>query len=196
MISEKTLLNVTTITDCGSVAPIQMSHLQLSSCKNASIKHALQYYKSTPVIGIIEKLYSHVNKKYRHILVDVKLHNLSKNEVPCIPGWHVDGGPSVESEYVLCTAGSSLTEFYTKQFYMNFDGNVRKFCGDLDRHIGDNYSLKMSDWQVFKYNNTVPHRGAKAHIDGPRLLVRVMGSDKILPQSIGSWQPAQYKSKQ
>lgn len=195
MMSEKVLLNFTTITDCGSVAPIKLLDLQLSSCKNANIKQALQYYANTPVIGIIEKLYGHIDKKYRHILVDVKLHNLSKSDVPCIPGWHVDGGPNVESEYVLCTAGSSLTEFYTKPFYMNFDGNVRKFCDDLNCHIGDTFTMKMSDWQVFKYNNMVPHRGASAHADGPRLLVRVMGSDKISPQSIGEWQPTQYRGK-
>lgn len=180
---------------CGSLAPFVISGLKLQSCKNAALKNALDFYDNFHIKNAIQHIASFVNKKYKFILIDVKHHLLEKGEIPCIPGWHVDGGPSVESEYVLCTTGSSLTEFYTDPLALSFDGNTRNLCNKLDQHIGDNPTMKMSDWQIFRYNNMVPHRGAIAHIAGPRLLIRAMGSDKIPPQTIGSWQPTQYRKQ-
>lgn len=178
---------------CGYVPSFAIDGLDLRSCKNASLKNALEFYSNTFINDAIRRLSAHIDSKYKFVLVDVKLHSLEKNDVPCIPGWHIDGGPEVESEYVLCTAGSSLTEFYTKSFELLFDGNVRTLCDELDDRIGNNYTIKMKEWQIVKYNNMVPHRGALAHTSGPRLLIRVMGSNKIMPQPIKYWQPTQYK---
>lgn len=189
MISRSVLLNERPVVDCGVLSTIDIDNLNIQSCKNASIQSALNFYSGTPIEDAIRHLSSYLTKSFKHILVDVKLHNLKKNDIPCIPGWHIDGGPDIDSDYVLMTAGSSLTEFYTKQFSMPYSGDVKSFCAKINERIGDNYTFKMRDWQIFKYNNVVPHRGAVAHKDGKRLLIRVMGSNKIIAQPIKDWQP-------
>lgn len=182
-------LNESPVIQCGTLSPFVWQELEIPSCKNAALRTACEFYGNTPISAAIQVLAKHLNPKFKHVLVDVKLHNLKQGDCPCLPGWHIDGGPNIESEYVLCTVGSSLTEFNTNQFTLPYNSNTKMFCQELDLLMGEQVTSVLNDWQIVKYNNLTPHRGAIAFKSGKRLLIRVMGSNKILPQPIDGWEP-------
>ena len=178
--------------ELGFLEPFIIDNLNIISCKNAALEDALKFYAGTLIADRLKYLSQFLSGTHRHQLVDVKYHSLKEGIVPCIPGWHVDGGPGVPSEYVLCVAGSSHTEFYTGNLTLSFNGNTKQFCRQMSTMIpGPTFALQ--DWQIVKYNHLAPHRGGSAEKAGPRLLLRLMESDTILPTPIGNWQPSYYK---
>lgn len=160
---------------CCTLDSFDFQTMSLQSCKNASFNWAVGFYDQN-IGAALKHLRSLISKQYRSTLVDVKLHSLSSGDVPCLPGWHLDGGPAHSSEYALCVAGASHTQFLNKQISMLSNKNVKILCHDLNRLI-DNWKFdyfSVKDWQVFKYDNLTPHRGGVAIRDGKRLLLRVM----------------------
>lgn len=178
----------------GAVAPFDYCKSRTENNKNISLDSALRIYAGSCIEPALLNMVSILDPKRKHVLVDVKFHELEVGDIPCIPGWHIDGGPDIPSEYVLCVAGSSMTEFNTDIASFEYDSNTKRFCKNMNSIIGDNPSFNAEPWQVIKYNNLNPHRGAVAKVSGQRLLLRVMCSDHIKPNVPGKWSPSKYRS--
>ena len=152
---------------------------ELPSCKYQDATS--HNYHHTYIASIIDEALA-LLPSYKYKLLDVKFHNLIKGEVPCIPGWHVDGGFQSPSDYILFAFGVSHTEFFLEQFQFPAAHTMRQFCQNLSAHIGEQVSLTAQDNCFIRYNNTVPHRGQPALSNGPRLLIRLMGTDIFIPE--------------
>jgi hypothetical protein len=174
----------------GSVEEIDLSSLNLVSCKNAGIKTALEFYQHPFITNHIALLKSYLSWDYKYYLVDVKLHQLRVGQIPCIPGWHVDGGPDIPSQYALCALGSSLTQFNLSPLSY-FYKDMKTFCSQFkDVSVAPKDILTLKSGDIVLYENLNVHRGMPATYDGPRLLIRVMGSDKIKPIPMkNTWKP-------
>lgn len=182
-------LNNQPIKNLGQLAPFDYNAIDIVNCKNLELENARELYAHTSIGFAIEYLAQFLNPKFRIQLVDIKLHDLQQGDIPCLPGWHIDGGPDIESEYILCVAGSSLTEFCENKISIPYDKNTKRFCQKLDQAIQNNGTEFAQDWQIIHYNNLTPHRGSPAHKSGKRFLIRLMASNKILPQPLGEWKP-------
>jgi hypothetical protein len=171
--------NAVEITEIGN---IDFKNLEPISVKNCSYLEYMKYGENI-IKDFIQNIKSSYFEKFsdEKILIDVKFHNLRKNQYPCIPGWHIDGSllfskKSFFETYVLYICGdTSFTEFCHDEII------VPRAASSIDlikQHDGKNISA-LSSGQIAFYNSTNMHRGVKSEIDGKRLLIRVMHSDII-----------------
>lgn len=165
------------------------------SVKNLPYVDAQSLYENTPIYDIIATLDSYVAKdRYKYHNVDVKLHTLKKGETPCIPGWHIDGGPDYSGQYVIMVSGVSKTEFYTQELLVPYDKDMPTsvLCKNINVACGTTDIVQLKPWHTYKYFNTSIHRGTPATQDGLRLLIRVMGNDRVRGVRHSSFVPSVY----
>ncbi len=115
--------------------------------------------------------------KFDQYLFDLKIQDLNKDQVPCIPGWHVDNGPFHLAKYALVVWGSSKTEFYIEKMELPEEKNMKILCHNLN-NFNLFPSFKLNDGEIIVYNNTNIHRGTPADYSGKRLLIRAKGFNR------------------
>jgi len=173
--------------------PFDISTLQeLRSVKNAPLEAAIAQYSTTPIADVIQYqknlLLSCAGSggafalKYKYFSCDVKVHSLEEGQVPCIPGWHIDGGQRNKSIYALMVVGVSRTQICLEKLSYPDRSSDLEFCAQFSR-LEPKEVRKLEDWEIMLYDNLMMHRGTPAVSDGLRLLVRTMASD---------WKPARF----
>lgn len=123
----------------------------------------------------------------RNILVDVKVHNLEKGQIPALPHWHIDcvnrpDNKAREEHNHLFLAGSCMTQFLKKDLELdiederpNYDRLLKNFESELEKRYAIPYT-------VCSYGRAL-HRARPAVKRETRLLIRVTESDIISPSN-------------
>lgn len=118
-----------------------------------------------------------LDAKFKHCLVDVKVHDLKQGQYPCIPGWHIDHRTSIvksqkEVYQLLVTSDVSCTEFMTNEFESDevFHRNIA-----IPDKIETGY-IHPLHW--YSYDNHTFHRCTKAGYSGRRILIRLCHSNQ------------------
>ena len=130
--------------------------------------------------------------KHKRVLIDIKLHNLTKGETPCTPGWHLDGSicpkgqtKTPERFTLFVTGESCLTEFLADPF----EHEVREQDTFMDFvRLGkkikkDHRIYTIPSCTFVSYDDTYFHRGAIAKDKEARLLIRTTETDIIPAQN-------------
>jgi hypothetical protein len=150
----------------GFLTPIDLQALEPIWYKNISIRNVDDY----PLNNQIKYLASLLPRQAK--VFDLKVQDLEKGEVPCLPGWHLDSGPDKNTNYVLMTAGVSKTDFALLEVEVPYSSNMKIFCHNLNRVVKQPTN-QLKDFEVVTYTNNTIHRGSAAVELGRRLLIRV-----------------------
>ncbi|MFY0656247.1 MAG: hypothetical protein JXR12_05790 [Neptunomonas phycophila] len=124
--------------------------------------------------------------KHRRILVDVKVHNLSVGEYPCLPGWHCDTTAFIDEKgkpenLYLIAVGDNRTEFLANPFEWNSDTMDQR---KIARHIPkDAPVVSIPNSTICKFGRYDFHRGPCSTVAGTRILIRVLESDIVTPRN-------------
>lgn len=150
-----------------------------SSCENDYVRYVLD---NIPVIG-----------KHKRVLIDVKVHNLKRGDVPCVPGWHLDGSinpkqlPKQPETLTLFVTGlCARTEFVDEPLTMEVDERLdfavmQRVCA---QQIPDDVDVwTIPSCQFATYDDHYFHRGSRAIRNERRLLIRTTETDIIAPQN-------------
>lgn len=125
------------------------------------------------------------------ILIDTKMHNLQKGEIPSTPGWHTDfaeNGSFGEPDYSKVNPkvttfivnfsdhpeGVSNTEYVVEPVSLILP--MKRVYDSMDRQLRNNLQLKtaqLEDGEIFEMDQLALHRGVPAHNDGMRGFIRL-----------------------
>ncbi|MDF1665219.1 MAG: hypothetical protein P1V97_25880 [Planctomycetota bacterium] len=128
---------------------------------------------------------------FRHVLLDVKVHDLRPGQYPCLPGWHCDGfiDPRQESRgerhHLFVSGQGALTEFLDRKVELTVPPGLRgkallhSFRKQLRSLNWDAHSIPSCQWVQFGRRDF--HRGPRAKRAERRLLIRITESDVLRP---------------
>jgi len=125
------------------------------------------------------------------IIIDVKMHQLQKGEIPSTPGWHtdfaengLDGEPDYNkiipevTTYIVNFSdhshGVSNTEYALTAVSLNLP--ERNIYASIDKQMREKTDLKtghLRDGEIFNMDQRALHRGVPAHNAGLRGFIRV-----------------------
>lgn len=150
-----------------------------ANCENEYVRHVLD---QIPILG-----------GHKRVLIDIKVHDLEPGEIPCVPGWHLDGSinpkklpkkPEILTLFV--TGSSALTEFLAEPITLDVKDQwdfavMSRYCS---RQVPNDYPVwTMPSCTFGTYDDHYFHRGAVATKRERRLLVRTTETDIIAPQN-------------
>lgn len=129
---------------------------------------------------------------YAHTLVDIKVHDLKRGQVPCIPGWHIDHrtkqvGKEREVYHLLISSDVSCTEFSLHE--LESDNVLHQEIATL---VPDSPVLRIQPMRWYTYDNYSFHRGTQATKDGTRVLLRVCQTNRT-GNTRHNFQPGYYQ---
>ncbi len=152
------------------------------NCANSYVRHVLD---KMPILG-----------KHKRVLIDIKIHDLKPGEIPCIPGWHLDGSinpkdlPKRPEVFTLFITGEygvdSTTQFLDLPIRLSVEDswNFATMSRKCSRLIPTNYPIwSMPASQFVTYGDFHFHRGKAATHSQKRLLIRTTETDIITPQN-------------
>ncbi len=150
------------------------------NCANDYIRYVLDHI---PIFG-----------RHKHVLLDVKVHDLKQGQIPCVPGWHLDGSinpknlPKRPEVFTLFVTGSNArTEFFSEPIRIEVEDswNFATMSRKCSRFVPQ---LTLAVWtagycQFVTYDDHHFHRGRRATGNEKRLLIRTTETDIITPQN-------------
>jgi len=131
--------------------------------------------------------------KHKRVLIDVKVHDLKPSNVPCVPGWHLDGSVNPEglpkrpeTLTIFVTGCMALTKFLDEPIKLDVTEGLNfaamnRVCARMIPK--DHPTHTISSCQFATYNDTYFHTGTAAQGVERRLLVRTTETDIIKPQN-------------
>lgn len=143
------------------------------------------YKNSTePIRAILEQM--PIVGDHKHIIVDVKFHDLEEGMYPCLPGWHMDctlnpwheSKPEVHHIYVV--GATCRTRFLAEDFVLHFPSMVPAQIKTAMNAV-EHKSWKVDEGKVYRYDRFGLHAPSVAESTGKRLLIRITESDLIRP---------------
>lgn len=149
------------------------------NCENDYVREVLRYI---PIVG-----------KHKRVLIDVKIHDLEPGEVPCVPGWHLDGSinpkdlPKQPETFTLFVTGEhARTEFPAEPVHLEVDdgwnfATMSQRCSLMVPKDCEVWTIPSC--QFGTYNDHYFHRGARATGQERRLLIRTTETDIIEPRN-------------
>jgi len=158
----------------------------LPSFKNASLKTIQEHYP-TEILNIIQEMLKFRKNQHKFLTIDIKIHNLKKNVLPCLPNWHLDCTkdmtlPNPEN-HIICMFGDSgsNTEFIVDTWESS--SSVQDFSAMKD-YLNTLKRIELKESTIYTYNRHSFHRGTPAKQNGKRLFIRITESDIIRPRPI------------
>lgn len=131
---------------------------------NGLVKHIIE---TAPLTG-----------KFKRVLIDVKVQDLTPEVCSCLPGWHLDGSMQDIEVHHLCVLNGPQTEFVNKPLFLSagYPNNVKEIPDDVPvRQIREGFITTFTSLDF--------HRGVYATKPTRRLLVRLTETDVILPRN-------------
>jgi hypothetical protein len=128
-------------------------------------------------------------KRYKRLLVDVKVKDLKAGQIPCLPGWHLDctmepdrdGLP--ETHFLFVAGAGCKTRFVVSPVEIPIkNGRLVNVDKAIKEQSPDIFTIK--ECTVTRYNRYNLHAPSPAEYDGRRLLVRISCCDFIKPNPI------------
>jgi hypothetical protein len=170
--------------DISSMSPI--------SVRNCTLDSYLLNSENTEIIGFLSRVAHYLMREVLptgpwpskpRILVDVKFHDLQVDQIPAIPGWHIDGSSLAQPEgprerYLLYVCGpSAMTEFCMSQLEVPAGQEGKAKIAEYEAPYYECFKLSSGDF--ISYDSRQMHRATPAEESGKRLLIRIMHSDTI-----------------
>jgi hypothetical protein len=128
---------------------------------------------------------------HKYVLVDIKVHDLKKDDVPALPFWHIDCTPNPIEEPVgeihnlFISSDVSATQFLSEDrtVYVPDKGRVNwdKVLG-LACKVRPIIFSSIKPLQVYTYSEHL-HRATPAIRDGKRLFIRLTETSKYIPSN-------------
>jgi len=172
-------------------APSENDILNVVSFKYADYDYVYKYCDNDYVRYVLNNI--PIFGQHKRVLIDLKVHDLKPEFVPCVPGWHLDGSinpkklPKQPEIFTLFVTGEhSLTEFLTKEIQLEVNDRwdfamMSKACSRL---VPKDYpSQSIPSCQFASYGDHYFHRGKLSTGYERRLLVRTTETDIIEPQN-------------
>ena len=165
---------------------------QVVCVKYADYNYAMDVCHSDLVRLILRS--APIEGNHKNILVDIKVHDLKKDEFACLPGWHLDGSNNPkgfekksELHHLFVASRFALTEFLDTPLDVPIDPNwtfaersqkLGMLLNEMELPI-----FTIPNCRYVTYDDSFFHRGKQATGDELRLLVRVTETDIIEPQN-------------
>lgn len=167
------------------IAPPVIDEWPVNCFKNASFRYA--YDNSNSYIRRLLNLIKCRADTSRRLLVDVKVHDLERGDIPCFPGWHCDSvidpfhDSRPERHFIYVTGKGCLTEFIGEpvQLCVPDKPSLRDFRNQLS--IKNFSIINLESCRIHEYGRWDFHRGSIAKIKERRLLVRLTETELIRP---------------
>lgn len=126
--------------------------------------------------------------RFKRILIDVKVQNLTPEICSCIPGWHIDGAFPSENKpddiHHLFVANGPLTEFINEPVMLNVDRTLLPDMQHVLRQIPQDVKITTCAANaITTFTSRDFHRGVHAKTPTRRLLVRLTETNTILPRN-------------
>jgi len=152
------------------------------NCANSYVRSVLD---KIPILG-----------NHKRVLIDIKVHDLKLGEIPCVPGWHLDGSinpknlPKRPEVFTLFITGGyevdSTTQFLDLPITLEVEDswNFATMSQKCSRLIPIDYpTWSVPTRQFVTYSDLHFHRGKAATRLQKRLLIRTTETDIITPQN-------------
>lgn len=136
---------------------------------------------------VLATAYGLLKREHKHILVDIKVHDLKPGEHPCLPGWHCDSvldpehDSRPENHIIFVTGHGCLTEFTTGEYELETTKTDPRSYNKQLSEIKPTYS-SVKSCTLTKYGRWNFHRGPAAKIAEKRLLIRISETDVVRPR--------------
>ncbi len=160
--------------------------------KYADVDYARTNCNSDLVRTIIDN--APIENRHKRVLVDIKVHSITKGQYACTPGWHLDGSinpkgleKKPEIHHIFVASKHALTEFVDTP--VDLEVNPTWNFAQISKNVGAALNelvlpvFMIPSCHFITYDDTFFHRGAQATGDELRLLVRVTETDIIEPQN-------------
>lgn len=131
-----------------------------------------------------------ISGRFKRVLIDVKVQDLTPDIFSCVPGWHLDGAfpqPGIEPDrHHLFVMNGPLTEFIAEPITLDVKWDVDR---PLDmqailRQIPQDMSVTTcAPNAINTFTSYDFHRGVKASAPTRRLLVRLTESNTVTPRN-------------
>lgn len=133
---------------------------------------------------VLYTMYRNCPKKFRYIFVDVKIQKLVVGENTANGHWHLDSSllPDVEYHNQLFVSGYNRTEFVLTPLEIPKDIIMSAEFNNYILQQPDLEIVKIPNNQIIEYNGRNTHRGVMVTQPETRLLIRMINTDKQLPQ--------------
>lgn len=122
--------------------------------------------------------------KYKRVLVDIKIQDLSPKVYSCLVGWHLDGkkhtGNKDENTYHILTYGGAPTEFIDGPIELP---NTITNQNSLARYIPcDHPVYKLPEYVWNTYTERDWHRGVNSSKPLTRIFIRIVETNYLKPK--------------
>lgn len=127
-----------------------------------------------------------IEGNHKNVLIDIKVHDIEKENFPCLPGWHTDCTlnpwhytlPEVHHIYMF--GAECRTRFLDEDFEMSFESMNPKYIKDKMNSV-IHKSWAVQEGYIYRYDRFSLHAPSLAEKTGKRLLIRITESDLIRP---------------
>lgn len=151
--------------------------------KYASMQKAMAQ-SSWQVQNILSSMKYYVYGEHKYTIIDVKVHDLKKGEMPCMDNWHMDcvGRPDEpfkeEVHHLVIFGDCSRTVFIDGPILVNLPKDKVINWNKIVNEFHPKFEILPNT--VYTYGRNL-HKGMPATKDGRRLLIRITETDKIKP---------------
>lgn len=171
--------------------PVRSELRDVRCFKYADYKYALDNCGNDYVRYVLEQIPIYGN--HERVLIDIKVHDLEPEDVPCVPGWHLDGSinpknlPKEPEVFTLFVSGAyARTEFLAQPIVLDVEDSwnfatMSKRCSRLVPEDDPTWSIPSC--QFGTYDDHHFHRGKPARSKERRLLIRTTETDIIQPKN-------------
>lgn len=156
------------------------------SFKYASLEKALKY--CVPYVRrVVESV--ELSGKYKYTLLDVKIVDLKKGQLPCLPGWHLDctmhpeHKTKPETHHIFVWGAGCRTRFVVSPIEIP-TANGRLI--EADRAVREQKPevFQVDECTLTRYYRDNLHAPSKATKAGKRILIRITETDLVKPNPI------------
>ena len=182
------ILNTGALSYLESFSAPDIGDFSAFNCKNNHYEKVIGYVNSY-CSQVLESMMGSIVHLFKYQYIDIKVHNLKLGENPANGLWHLDSSLNPLDEYdnYLFVSGShNTTEFITNKIEICEHISAKEFSDDIQGrsmlHIE-----KIRPNTIVKYSGNNVHRSPFCEIPEKRMLIRLVNTDKILPQSQIKW---------
>lgn len=119
-----------------------------------------------------------LTNRFKRVLIDVKVQDLTPELCSCLPGWHLDGSMQEIEVHHLCVLNGPQTEFIDEPLHLpgDYPNNVKLIPQDVK-------ITKAREGFITTFTSLDFHRGVYTTQPTRRLLVRLTETNVILPRN-------------
>lgn len=157
--------------------------------KNWHWQDVTRTYRLNPYVwDVLHTMYANCPRKYKYLFIDIKVQDLLVGRNTANGHWHLDSSliPDVEYHNQIFVTGVNRTEFITTPLEIPVVNTSKEFNNYINQYQGLDV-VRVPESTIVVYNGRNVHRGVPVIRNERRLLIRMVNTDKQLPQGIGEY---------